>query len=269
MNILIVGIGNMGFAIAKALHCKPEEYRVYVHDPWSKFLGDAQELGMTVYDSIDQIDWGGCDAVITAVKPNVMDAALQSIRPMLEPLTGRAAPTVISIAAGVKTGAVTRGLGGYAHVVRYMPTIAAMAGMSITAVSPGADSRDLDKERSLDIAASFGSVMELPEELIDAFTGIAGSGIAFAAAFIEAMVLGGVKEGMPYQKAYEAARKASEGALALLAGGGFESPAALTAAISSPGGTTIAGIHALHSGGVHAGIINAVSAAANRSRELS
>lgn len=268
MNILIVGIGNMGFAVAKALHCKPEQYRVHVHDPWSKFLGDARELGMAVYDSIDQIDRGGCDAVITAVKPDVTDAALHSIRPMLKPMSGKAGPTVISIAAGVKTAVLTRALGGYSHVVRYMPTIAAMAGVSITAVSPGADSCDLDKERSLNIAAGFGSVMELPEELIDAFTGIAGSGIAFAAAFIEAMVLGGVKEGMPYQKAYEAARKASEGALALLAGS-FESPAALMSAISSPGGTTIAGIHALHAGGVHSGIMNAVSAAANRSRELS
>ena len=268
MKILIVGIGNMGFAVAKALHRRPEDFRVHVHDPWSRFLGDARGMGMTVHDSTGDFEGGAWDAVLAAVKPNGMKTVLESLKPMLEGMPGRDGPTVISIAAGVKTAAVTEALGGYPHVVRFMPTIAAMAGRSITAVCPGGDSRDADKERALNIAEGFGDVLEIPEVLIDAFTGAAGSGIAFAAAFIEAMVLGGVKEGLPYDKAYEAVRKAAEGALAMLEGP-FESPAELMAAISSPGGTTIAGIHALHSSGVHSGIMNAVSAAANRSRELS
>ena len=84
MKILIMGIGNMGFAVAKALHRRPEDFRVHVHDPWSRFLGDARGLGMTVHDSTGDFEGGAWDAVLAAVKPNGMKAALESLKPMRE-----------------------------------------------------------------------------------------------------------------------------------------------------------------------------------------
>ncbi len=269
MNILIVGIGNMGFAIAKALKKSESSHTICVYDPWSKFLDDAQALGIMVHDSLDLGAHKECayDAILVGVKPNMITSTLQSILPIVR----FTKPTVLSIAAGVPIQTIAKALAEdatpYPHVVRYMPTIAALVNKSITAASPGPQANDIDKKRGMEVAKNFGEVIELPEILMDAFTGIAGSGIAFATAFVDALTLGGIKEGLPYDKAYTAARKATAGALALLESS-FDSPASLITAISSPGGTTIAGIHALHENHFPAAVMNAVNAAAERSQEL-
>lgn len=269
MNILIIGIGNMGFAIAKALKKSASSHTICAYDPWSKFLDNARSLGITVHDSLDLAAHKDCayDAILVGVKPNMIASTLQSILPIV----GFTKPTVLSIAAGVPIQTIAESLKKeempYPHVVRYMPTIAALVSKSITAVSLGSHANDTDKKRGIEVAQNFGEVIELPETLMDAFTGVAGSGIAFATAFVDALTLGGIKEGLPYDKAYKAARQATAGSLALLESS-FDSPASLMTAISSPGGTTIAGIHALHENHFPAAVMNAVNAAAERSQAL-
>ncbi len=266
MNVLVVGIGAMGLAIAKALH-KGGAHCVHV---CGRRNGDeARALGMVVHSSLEVSEHAehAYDVVLFAVKPKDMRAALNAARGLVRARES----TVFSIAAGIATQSMAEALGEgrqpYPHVVRAMPTIAALVSKSITALSFGTGVSSADKQRAVELAQSFGSTMELAESLMDAFTGIAGSGIAFAAAFVEALTLGGVKEGLAYDQAYEAARKASAGALALLEAS-FASPAEAMAAIASAGGTTIAGIHALHAGSFHAAVINAVSAAATRSKNM-
>lgn len=268
MKILVVGLGNMGFSIAKALCKSGNSYEVHAYDPWSKFLDTATSVGITIHDSLNvENHISSYDVVLIGVKPNLVQNILHDISPIIY----RDTPTLLSIAAGTSLEKLATGLENdgkmYPYIVRYMPTIAALEGKSITAMSCQSTVRENDKNNAIDVAESFGKVIEIPENLMDAFTGVAGSGIAFATAFIEALTLGGVKEGLPYDKAYESARLATSGALALLEHS-FSSPSALMTAISSPGGTTIAGIHALHECGLHATVMNAVCAAADRSREI-
>jgi pyrroline-5-carboxylate reductase len=204
----------------------------------------------------------GADIVVLAVKPQNMKAALAELKPVM------ARPRlVISIAAGVKTAALAEGLGAAARIVRTMPNIGAKALASATALcsGPGATPEDLAAAR--EIFDAIGSTVVVAEELMDAVTGLSGSGPAYFFLFMEAMADAGVRCGLPRQASLRLAAQTCLGAAQLVLEAG-DSPALLKDQVTSPGGTTIEGLRALEAAGVRGAIIDAVSAATGRSREL-
>ena len=272
MKILIIGLGNMGFAIAKSLKESKASFNIEAYDPLTKFTDKAKKSGIPLYNTPSKISQKTpYDVLLLAVKPTIIRSTLDEIKPLIQNSV-----TLVSIAAGVSTKILSEHIGDaktpYPHVVRYMPTIAAQVKESITAISPGKGATKKDIKKAQLIAESFGQSIEIPEPLMDAFTGVAGSGIAFAAAFIEALTLAGVREGLSYDQAYKSTQQTIQGALALLDTTSkkpvFSSPSQMITAISSPGGTTIAGIHTIHEQGMYAAVLNAVHKAAARSQEI-
>jgi pyrroline-5-carboxylate reductase len=183
------------------------------------------------------------------------------------------APTVgpqhllISIAAGVSTGTIRSGLGKDARIIRVMPNTPALVLQGATAIAKGKGLGPDDLGTAEEIFGAVGRVVVLDEEQLDAVTGLSGSGPAYVAVMIEALADGGVKMGLDRTTAMTLATQTVLGAAKLLADTGMH-PAALKDMVSSPGGTTIAGIAALEEGGIRATFIRAVERATQRSREL-
>ena len=202
------------------------------------------------------------DVVILAVKPQVMAPVLRETLPAL----GRR-PLLISLAAGVSTATITSVLGTYPRLIRVMPNTPALVLQGVTAIArtPGLAQDDL--ETAQEIFAAVGRVVVLDEEQLDAVTGLSGSGPAYVAIVVEALADGGVKMGLDRTTAMTLAIQTVLGAATLLVETGMH-PAALKDMVSSPGGTTIAGIGALEEGGIRATFIRAVERATQRSREL-
>jgi pyrroline-5-carboxylate reductase len=204
-----------------------------------------------------------CRLIVLAVKPWAVSDVLDEIAGKLA-----AGKTVVSIAAGITTGAIEEKLPDGVAVVRAMPNIAATVGESATAIAAGksAGKDSLDAVRRVLEAA--GVVVELPESLIDAVTGLAGSGPAYVFTFVEALIQAGLKVGLPAQEARSLAVQTVKGAAVMLEQCTDQHPAGLRDAVTTPGGTTIAGLHELESGRLTDVVIRAVEAATRRSREL-
>ena len=202
------------------------------------------------------------DVVILAVKPQIMPAVLREVLPAL---TRR--PLLISLAAGVSTATIQSVLGKYQRLIRVMPNTPALVLRGVTAIAktPGLDVDDL--ETAQEIFAAVGKAVVLDEEQMDAVTGLSGSGPAYVAIVIESLADGGVKMGLDRATAMTLATQTVLGAATLLAETGLH-PGALKDMVSSPGGTTIAGIAALEEGGIRTTFIRAVERATLRSREL-
>ncbi|MBN9119202.1 MAG: pyrroline-5-carboxylate reductase [Planctomycetes bacterium] len=203
-----------------------------------------------------------CDALVLAVKPQILPAVMAEIRPALEPRH-----LVISIAAGVTLDALAAGLGP-ARIARVMPNTPCLVGASATGYA-------LRNERpnNLDVGVvgklfgAVGKAYHLSEPLLDAVTGLSGSGPAFVYLFIEALADGGVKCGLPRATAQALAAQTVLGAAKMVLETG-QHPGALKDAVASPGGTTIAGLHALERAAFRAAAMDAVEAACKRAQEL-
>jgi len=260
-----IGGGQMAEAIIKgglaAAVFKGEE--VVVSEPSESrraFL--AEKYGVEVlFDNLKLIE--RCAVVILAVKPQIVPQVLSEIRTKVE----ERQPLLISIAAGVTLSQMTQFLGEGARLVRVMPNTPALvlAGVSALCKGPGASEDDLKTAEK--IFSALGEVVRLPETLFDAVTGLSGSGPAYVFAFIEALVDGGVKEGLPREVAEKLAVETVFGAAKLMKET-RKDPYALKAMVTSPGGTTIAGLKALADRSFHGTVMEAVSAATRRSREL-
>jgi pyrroline-5-carboxylate reductase len=205
----------------------------------------------------------GVALVLLAVKPQVIRLALDELAGVLTPRQ-----LVVSIAAGVPTAAIEQRFADRPmRVVRVMPNTPALVLRGISALAPGrhATTEDLAVARRLFDAV--GRTVVVEERLLDAVTGLSGSGPAFVFLAIEAMADGGVKAGLPRDVAQTLAVETVRGAATLLLETG-KHPGELKDMVASPGGTTIAGLHALELGGFRAALMSAVEAAARRSREL-
>ena len=204
---------------------------------------------------------GWADVVLLAVKPQSLDGVVDELAPVL---AGR---LVISIAAGVPLKRIADRLSGNTRLIRAMPNAPAMVrqGMSVLAIGPGASEEDRQLGQALFEAVGRVSVVE--ERLMQAVTGLSGSGPAYGYMIIEAMADGGVKMGLPRQVAQLLAAQTLEGAARMVLETG-EHPARLKDSVASPGGTTIAGLQELEQGGLRATLIAAVEAATRRSEEL-
>jgi pyrroline-5-carboxylate reductase len=202
------------------------------------------------------------DVVILAVKPQIMAAVLAEIAPAV---TGQ--HLLISIAAGVSTTTIRAALGKDARIIRVMPNTPALVLQGATAIARGTNLGAEDLATAEAIFGAVGRVVVLDETLMDAVTGLSGSGPAYIAIVIEALADGGVKMGLDRATAMTLATQTVLGAAQLLAETGMH-PGALKDMVSSPGGTTIAGIAALEEGGLRTTLIRAVERATLRSREL-
>jgi pyrroline-5-carboxylate reductase len=171
------------------------------------------------------------------------------------------------VAAGITTRAIEDAAGEGVRVVRAMPNTPALIGAGAAAVCAGSAAGDEDLAWAEDVLGAVGVVVRVPEKALDAVTGLSGSGPAYVFLVAEALAEAGVLNGLPRDTAETLAFQTLLGAARLLADSD-DGPAALRAAVTSPGGTTAAGLHALESHGVRAAFLDAVTAATGRAREL-
>ena len=197
-----------------------------------------------------------------AVKPQHLIQMLSDLKPFVTD-----EHLVVSIAAGVTLESLQSGLAGRGRVIRVMPNTPCLLGAGACGMSLGSKAGPADGQLVSQLLGTVGIVFELNETLLNAVTGLSGSGPAYVYQFIEALSDGGVRMGLPRQIATELAAQTVLGAARMVLETSTH-PAVLKDAVTSPGGTTIAGLHALERGGFRASVIDAVEAATLRSKEL-
>lgn len=200
--------------------------------------------------------------LVVAVKPDQVAPVLSGIREAVTP-----GHLMISIAAGVSLGKIEGVLGGTPRVVRVMPNTPALVGASATGYALGTHARKEDGEEVQRLFNAVGIAFAVKESLLDAVTGLSGSGPAYAFLIIEALSDGGVAAGLGRETATRLAAQTLLGAAKMVLETG-QHPGALKDMVTSPGGTTIEGLHELEKCGVRAALINAVRAASEKSRRL-
>ncbi|MFO0613767.1 MAG: pyrroline-5-carboxylate reductase [Polyangiaceae bacterium] len=263
-RIGFLGGGSMATALIRGLvHSKTvEPGQLRASDVKATRLAElSSEFHIeTTTDNADLVSWA--DVLVIAVKPQIVDRILPVVAANLKP-----SALVISIAAGVSVETFERELPSGARVVRSMPNTAAIALAGATAIAAGthADERDMAIAEALFLAV--GRCATLDEGLLDAVTGLSGSGPAYVMLMIEALADGGVKVGLGRETALMLAAQTVYGAAKLQLETG-EHPGRLKDMVTSPGGTAIAGLHTLESGGLRKTLIDAVEAASRRSAEL-
>lgn len=203
------------------------------------------------------------DVLILAVKPYAVADVLAEVKPTLGPRH-----LVVSIAAGVTLAQLRAGVGDGVRLVRVMPNTPCLVGASATGFAVASKRNDHpDAIVAARLFAAVGTAVRVSEEQLDAVTGLSGSGPAYVYVMIEALADGGVKAGLPRDVAQKLAAQTVLGAAKMVLETG-QHPGALKDAVASPGGTTIAGLHALERAGVRAALMDAVEAAARRATEL-
>ena len=205
----------------------------------------------------------GADILLLAVKPHVIPSLLDSLSPTLQPTQ-----LVLSIAAGVTLAKMEALTPDGIPVIRVMPNTPALVGQGATALSRGRHATDEHLELARSLFSAVGEVVVVEERLMDAVTGLSGSGPAYVYLIIEALADGGVKAGLPRDTARRLAAQTVLGAAQMVLTSG-EHPAQLKDNVTTPGGTTIAALAVLERAGVRSALIDAVEASANRSKELS
>jgi pyrroline-5-carboxylate reductase len=263
-KIAFLGSGNMAEALVKGLlaagTAAAEE--IVCAEPVAErreALKKRHGVGVTASNA-EAVTAAGI--VVLSVKPQIVDAVLSEIAPALG--TSR---LLVSIAAGVPISALARRLGPGARIVRTMPNTPALVGAGATALARGGAATEEDLVQATALFQAVGTAVVVEEKLLDAVTGLSGSGPAYVFLAIEALADGGVKAGLPRATALALAAQTMVGAGRMVLETG-EHPGKLKDQVTSPGGTTIAGVHALEAAGFRAALIAAVEAAAKRSKEL-
>src|SRR5207237_4553366 len=219
------------------------------------------ETGLRAIESNREVV-AASDLLILAVKPQSMPALLAEIRAVVT-----RGHLLVSIAAGVALRQLAEGLGSDRRLVRVMPNTPCLVGASAAGFSPGDTATAGDVVLVDRLMNAVGRAFRLPEHLLDAVTGLSGSGPAFVYLMIEALSDGGVRVGLPREVATALAAQTVLGAAKMVLETN-QHPGALKDMVASPGGTTIAGLHELERGGVRGALMNAVEAATRRANEL-
>lgn len=259
-----VGGGNMGEALIRGLlgaHLVPADLMAATDVRTERTAQLTKQFGITAHADNARLV-READIVILAVKPQIMAGVLSEIAAAVT-----ARHLLISIAAGVATSTIRTALGKDARIIRVMPNTPALVLQGAAAVAKGKGLGPDDLAIAEEIFGAVGRVVVLDEELMDAVTGLSGSGPAYVAIVVESLADGGVKMGLDRATAMTLATQTVLGTAQLLLETGMH-PGSLKDMVSSPGGTTIAGISALEEGGIRATFIRAVERATQRSREL-
>ena len=258
-----VGGGNMGEALVRGLTktgLMPKGH-LLMADVRSERLEEMKRLYGVVVTSDNVTLVRGADVVILAVKPQILGAVLDEIAPATP------GKLLISVAAGVSTSEIRRHLPPGTRLIRVMPNTPALVLEGATAIARADGLADGDLDTARQIFEAVGRAVILDEEMMDAVTGLSGSGPAYIALVVEALADGGVRVGLDRKTAMTLAMQTVLGSARLLIDTGMH-PGQLKDMVSSPGGTTIAGIHTLEIGGLRRTLIDAVERATQRSREL-
>jgi pyrroline-5-carboxylate reductase len=259
-----LGAGRMASALAKGIAAAgfADADSIIASDPHlASRQAFAEQSGTRAVESNVEVVRAS-DLVVLAVKPQNASEVLAEIRSEIKPRH-----LFVSIAAGVPLKTLCGFLGSEARLVRVMPNTPCLVGAGAAAFAIGGGATAADGELVRRLLTTVGLAFELPEPLLDAVTGLSGSGPAYVYQVIEALSDGGVLVGLSRDVATKLAAQTVLGAAQMVLQTG-QSPAVLKDAVASPAGTTIAGLHALESGGLRAALMNAVRAATLRSREL-
>jgi pyrroline-5-carboxylate reductase len=263
-KIGIIGGGQMGEAIIRGLLqsgvVKPEQIMLaepdagrgrHIADTYSVVLaGEPSSLA------------AGCRILLLAVKPQVARRVLASYSAHLS-----GSHLLISIAAGISIRSLEEWAGSDMKIIRVMPNTPALVLAGAAALSPNSMATRDDVADAVSIFSAVGTCLEVEEHLLDAVTGLSGSGPGYVFAFIEAMIDGGVLAGLPREVAEKLVLQTVYGSARLALETG-EPPAVLKGKVTSPGGTTITGLQVLEESGLRGAVMTAVEAAAERSKEL-
>ena len=264
-KIGFIGSGNMGEALISGLVLSKatDPANIICSDIAEDLLNDIQTK-YKISTTTDNIEVATkSDIVIFATKPQILGAVLKETATALDQ-----SKLIISIAAGVPLAAIAAGLQKELRLIRVMPNICAFVKESATAIAAGEFVQKDDVELARAIFDSVGETVFIQENvLMDAFTGLSGSGPAYIFTIIDAMADGGVKMGLSRKDSLFLSTQTVLGAAKLLLES-QEHPGQLKDRVASPGGTAIAGIHTLEQGGLRTTMINAVESATKRSKEL-
>lgn len=263
-KIAFLGAGNMAGALIDGLlragACAPSEVMAMdVRAPRLEELASRHGIP-TSRDLGEATAWA--DVVVLATKPQVFDRVLPAVGAAV-----REDALVVSIAAGVSIAAIEARIPAGTRVVRTMPNTPALVDAGATAIAAGTHAAEEDVALVKRVFDSVGVTVVLDEYLLDAVTGLSGSGPAYIFLIIEALADAGVKVGLHRDSAQLLAAQTVLGSAKLLLETG-EHPGRLKDMVTSPGGTAIAGLHTLEAGGLRTTLINAVESAAKRSHEL-
>ena len=260
-SITIIGVGNMGAALARGLAGSPMidrlQMRLYdaSHDRYAEFLSDSR---IKLLDSLEGISCAG-GMVVLCVKP-------QDLSTVADPLKSIISNTslVISVLAGTKMEDIGAELGHEGAIIRAMPNIAATVGYAATALSSNEHCSIEQKSEAEMIFNAVGDAYWTKESLMDVVTGLSGSGPAYIYMVIEALTDGGVKMGLPRKLAFQLSTQTVLGAAMLVKKTGIH-PAILKEQVTTPAGTTISALHELEERGLRSMFVSAVETATQRS----
>jgi pyrroline-5-carboxylate reductase len=264
LQLGFIGAGRMATALARGLLAADlvAPARLVASDPLPEALDHfARETGAQTLPHNAGVA-ARSDVLFLAVKPQQMAAVFGELNGRLT-----SKQLVVSVAAGVTLATIAAGLGAGPRLVRVMPNTPCLIGRgaSAYALGPGATAEDAALVGRL--LSSVGRAVQVEEKLLDAVTGLSGSGPAFVYIMIEALSDGGVRMGLPREIATQLAAQTVLGAAEMVLSTG-EHPGRLKDQVASPGGTTIAGLQAMELGGVRGALMAAVEAATKRSAEL-
>ena len=265
-TLAVLGAGNIGRALVGGLLrggvLGVDRVRVTRRDPHGlDGLRDRFPGVRATTDNADAV--GGATVVLVSVKPQNVGALLDEVRGHIAPGT-----LVLSTLAGVTTRAIAEALGQDLPVVRAMPNTPALVEEGATAIAGGAHASARHVSLAREVFAAVGVVEVVPEHLMDAVTGLSGSGPAYVFMVIEALTDAGVKQGLPRTVAARLSAQTVLGAARLAIETGRH-PAILRDEVTTPGGTTISAVAELEKHGLRTMLIDAVGIATERSRELS
>jgi pyrroline-5-carboxylate reductase len=264
LRIGFLGAGRMATALAqgwiKAGLVSTE--RVCASDPLLSARDTFSQTTGVLAQADNQSILSHSDVVVLAVKPQTMSDLLQEVHSDVQPRH-----LLISIAAGVTLRQIADIVGTDRRIIRVMPNTPCLVGASASAFAASANATPDDVQLTERLLNSVGRAFAVPEKWLDAVTGLSGSGPAFVFVMIEALSDGGVRMGLPRDLATILAAQTLFGSAKMLLETGLH-PGMLKDMVASPGGTTIAGLHALERGGLRAALMDAVEAATQRSTEL-
>lgn len=266
-TLAVLGAGMMGSALARGLvacGAMPASGIRLFDTHGAKAESLAAELGRGALAAPSaQSAVAGADLILLAVKPPMISGVLTEIAPSVA-----SSQLIISIAAGIRLVKMEALLPADVPLIRTMPNTPCLVGKGATALSRGTHATEEHLRLAQSLFAAVGLSVVVPETLLDAVTGLSGSGPAYIYLVIEALADGGVKEGLTRDTARLLAAQTVLGAAQMVLSSD-EHPAQLKDNVTTPGGTTIAALHVLERAGLRTALIDAIQAAAERSRELS
>ncbi len=260
MRLGIIGYGNMGSAFAKALAGSIGKENITVYEINRTKKEEASKEGFGVAQDLYFL-LQTSDLLLLAVKPKDMKSLLSEIKELVKE------KLIVTIAAGLDIAFYEDILGKETKIIRLMPNIGVMVGKGTIAVTRNDTVSDGEFENFKNLFRTCGNLYEVPEELFNSFTALAGSGPAFVFEFIDALALAGVREGFPYEESLSIVLDLLWGSTALLKELGGN-PNEWITRVTSPGGTTIEGIAFLERKGFKGIVIRCIEKTSEKAKKL-